>query len=99
MISANIPPMSAPSAPTFPLFLYLYDPQGRYGSPTEITDAGSLEAAMRIMVRDHIGRRLEVRITNLADELVFHSQDGKILWPQEQESRKSADQPDWRGQG
>lgn len=91
MISGNIPPMSAPSVPSFPLFLYLYDSQGRYGSPTEIADAGTLEAAMRIMVRDHIGRSLEVRITNLADELVFHSQDGKVLWPREQEARKCAD--------
>lgn len=82
-------------ATNFPLFLTLYDEQGRYGSPTEIPDARTLEAAMRIMVRDHMGRRLEVRITNLADELVFHSQDGKVLWPAEQGSRKLADRPRW----
>jgi hypothetical protein len=73
--------MSELSPPDFPLFLYLYNEQGRYGNPREIADEAALEAAMRIMVRDHIGRRLEVRITNVCDELVFHSQHGKVLWP------------------
>lgn len=73
--------MTAPASPSFPLFLYLYDEHGRHGAPTEIADEAELAAAMDIMVRDHIGRKLEVRITNLADELVFHSQKGKLLWP------------------
>jgi hypothetical protein len=55
--------ISAPSVPSFPLFLYLYDEAGRYGNATEIVDESTLETAMQIMVSDHIGRALEVRIT------------------------------------
>jgi hypothetical protein len=86
--------MSAPSVPSFPLFLSLYDEQGRYGNATEIADESTLEAAMQIMVRDHIGRGLEVRITNLADELVFHSQNGKVLWPTAEAVRRMPDDAD-----
>ncbi len=91
--------VSAPSVPSFPLFLYLYDENGRYGNPTEIADESTLEAAMRILVRDHIGRRLEVRIRNPADELVFHSQHGRVLWPTDEEARRIADDADGSTEG
>jgi hypothetical protein len=91
--------MSAPSVPSYPLFLYLYDENGRYENPTEIADESTLEAAMRIMVRDHISRGLEVRITNLVDELVFHSQNGKVLWPTDEEVRRIGDDADRPAEG
>lgn len=91
--------MSAPSVPNFPLFLYLYDEQGRYGNPTEIGNDAALETAMQIMVRDHISRGLEVRITNLADELMFHSQCGKVLWPTENVVHEMRDSGDGAGEG
>ncbi len=90
--------MNAPTVPSFPLFLYLYDEHGRYGNPTEIADAATLAGAMWIMVRDHISRGLEVRITNRADELVFHSQHGKVVWPAAEEARKLAHPPDRWGE-
>lgn len=75
--------MTAPAPPSFPLFLYLYDEHSRYGAPREIADEAELAVAMEIIVGDHIGRKLEVRITDLAEELVLHSQKGKVLWPAE----------------
>jgi len=91
--------MRAPSVPSFLLFLYLYDEQGRYGDPTEVKNAVALETATQIMVRDHIGRGLQVRITNLADELIFHSQCGKVLWPTENVVHEMRDPGDCPGEG
>lgn len=63
----------------FPLFLYLYDEKGRYGQPSETANSTELERAMLGPVRDHIRQRLESRITNCLEELVFRSRKGEIL--------------------
>lgn len=73
--------------PDYPLFLYLYNENGRYRDAVEIAGETELESAMAGQVRDHIRRRLEVRITNAVDELVFHAQGGKVLWPMKERVR------------
>ncbi len=68
--------------------LYLYDKHGfhsgaiwftsgRIRYPDEQTTA---EMAQRLTER-HISSRLEVRITDAGDMLVFHSRHGEILYP------------------
>lgn len=67
--------------------LYVYDNSGHYVyrmyfeakpkySEEEIT---SIEA--KFIVDQAMERKQEVRITNMGDELVFHAQNGEVIYP------------------
>lgn len=68
------------------LRLYLFDVMGYHRGAVYFTrqpkepDEITVEKA-QALVEGHINRRLEVRITNGGDFLVFHSQAGAILYP------------------
>lgn len=69
------------SIPAFPLYLYLYRADGYHEGPIEITSKEHLYGAgVQALVHLHIEH--EVRITDVADFLVFHAKGGQILWPQ-----------------
>jgi len=65
----------------FPLYLYVYEPNGTYGKPSEIANAQELETLMNttINVAVHLGR--EVVITDPLDFCVFHAKDGAVIFP------------------
>ena len=65
----------------FPLFLYEYDADGRYGKPLKIAGPPGLEFAMATTVKQAIAEKREVRITDTSDFLVFHAENGEIIWP------------------
>jgi hypothetical protein len=66
----------------FPLNLYLYDENGRYGEPIIIPSKETLHGpGTTLLVKSHIAKKLEVRITDSEDATVFHSQNGELLFP------------------
>jgi hypothetical protein len=67
----------------FPLYLYIYTKDVRYGNPEVIRDREVLGMVMSGRVKDMIGKGREVRIVDGDDYLVFHSKGGRIIFPQE----------------
>ncbi len=65
----------------YPLFLYEYDTNGKYGKPIDIPSALGLEILMNTTIKAAVQAGREVRITDVEDYCVFHAKDGKILWP------------------
>ena len=65
----------------YPFLIYEYNAEGRYGPPKRLNNAAELEAAMRTTVKRAVAERREIRITDTGDMLVFHAQDGEILFP------------------
>ena len=74
-------------AADFPLRLYEYNAEGRYGYPLRIENSAALEVAMTTIVKAALAERREVRITDTGDDLVFHVQNGSIVWPTEADIR------------
>jgi len=71
----------------FPLRLYIYDAAGHHDSGIEIRTESQLNGVgMRWIIHNAVAQKREVRITDPADFLVFHSRDGKILFPEDQEA-------------
>lgn len=65
----------------FPLRLYEYNTEGRYGKPVRIDNAAQLEIAMRTTVRRALDEKREIRITDMDDFLCFHARNGGIVFP------------------
>ncbi len=66
----------------FPLNLYIYDENGRYTEPIYINNESVLKSSViKNLLRTAIYKKREVRITDTGDLLVFHAQNGEILFP------------------
>jgi hypothetical protein len=65
----------------FPLRLYEYNAEGRYGFPVRLNNSAELESAMKTTVKRALDEKREIRITDTGDILVFHAQDGAIVFP------------------
>lgn len=61
------------------LGIYLYRADGRYG-PAKWAETRQEFARMIPAIRDHVDRKLEVRITNTDDHLLFHATQKGIEW-------------------
>lgn len=61
------------------LGLYLFREDGSYGSAVRIKGPDELKKVLP-SIQGHVKNKLEVRITNSGDELLFHSIDGGIEW-------------------
>lgn len=59
--------------------IYLYRADGRYPSATWATTPQQFEK-MIPQIREHIDKKLEVRITNAEDQLLFHATHKGIEW-------------------
>ncbi len=66
----------------FPLYLYLYNPDGTYGAPVDIQSDNSLQTLFRLVVLPSVRSGLEVVITDPLDLCVFHAKDGVVLFPE-----------------
>lgn len=74
-------------APLFPAFLYIYNKDGRYGNPVVIHSEEELNSAdIKLKIQTAINDKREVRITDPMDLLVFHSENGVILFPPRKQS-------------
>lgn len=77
-------PVVDESLPLFPIKLYLFEPDGRYGAPIFIENLEELNhPGTQMLVKAHIQRGLEVRMTDPMDFCVFHAANGLILFPNE----------------
>lgn len=65
----------------YPLYVYLFDSQGCYSAPIKITNELQLKCQMQFVIKRHVENKLKVIITDVEDNCVFHSEQGKILFP------------------
>jgi len=63
----------------FPVLVYEYNEQGRYGEPERLFEPG-LQAYFKLKLRKVLNEKRELRITDMGDRMVFHVRDGKILY-------------------
>ena len=64
----------------YPMFVYIYNAQGRYGEPVRVNNVQQLEDQFISNIKSAVQAGLEVRITDLDDCLVFHAENGLILF-------------------
>lgn len=69
------------SSQDYPLFGYLYEKDGTYGEPIELTSEAGLSTFLTLVVPPLIQEGHEVRITDVDDCMVFWAQKGQIKWP------------------
>lgn len=70
--------------PLYPIRLYLYDANGRYGEPIQIDSQEQLYGVgTRTLIKMHMQN--EVRMTDPMDRLVFHAKDNEVLFPTERD--------------
>jgi len=65
----------------FPVFVYIYDANGRYGKPVKVDGFMHLEDIMKGDVATAVREGREVRICDVDDFLVFHAENGTIKHP------------------
>ena len=73
-------------APDYPLFLYEYDADGKYGRPLDLANQPALILAMKTIIRPAIAEKREVLITDGDDCCVFHTKEGIVVFPEELKS-------------
>jgi hypothetical protein len=61
------------------LKVHFYRPDGRYGPPDWAETPKEFAGIVR-QIREHVDKRLEVRITNPGDQLLFHATKEGIEW-------------------
>ncbi len=64
-----------------PLRGYVYDQNGYHSGPIELDLPGVFERFRDLIAQPAINEVREVLITDEGDLTVFHSKDGKVLWP------------------
>lgn len=69
--------------------LYEYDANGRYSAPALIEAEAGLDDAVASIIRVALAEKREVRITDSGDALVFHAQNGEIVFPTEEDIARS----------
>lgn len=70
--------------PVFPAKLYLFDGEGKYHrhEVASIPDEASLNSpTTQTTIIAHIKSGREVRLTDPMDNLLFHANNGKIIFP------------------
>lgn len=70
-----------PDVPDFPCFLYLYRKDGYHNGKIILENDLDLAAVMAGGIRIAIASKLEVMLTDGMDFVMFHSKDGKVLYP------------------
>jgi hypothetical protein len=63
----------------FPVLVYEYNKQGRYGEPLAFHELG-LQIWLAGNLRRILEEKVELRITDMGDLLCFHVKDGKIFY-------------------
>jgi hypothetical protein len=66
----------------YPISLYLYDKEGRYGKPFTIESEEQLNGfGVRLSVAIAMQEGRKVVMTDPLDRMVFHAEGGAILFP------------------
>ena len=74
-------PTIANDDPLYPMFLYIYEKDGMHGDPVQINSEAQLHDPGTVMIlKIAMQEKREIRITDPNDFLLFHAQDGKILF-------------------
>lgn len=70
--------------PLFPLLLFIYDTNGRYGEPIQIVSTEQLYGVgVRLVLRTAMSQGVEIRMVDPQDYLVFHANHGNVIFPAE----------------
>lgn len=70
------------SWPLFPIKLYIFNSNGTYGQPIEITSEAQLNGVgTQFIVRFAVEEGREVIMTDPHDITVFHAKEGKVIFP------------------
>lgn len=69
-----------PECDDFPALVYEYDAQGYYSEPLEVKTFDEMKDWMMANLVKIIQEKRELRITDKLDRLMFHVQEGKILF-------------------
>lgn len=65
----------------YPIFLYIYKHNGTFEEPLQINSHVQLESInVKLLIRVAMSARKEIRIKDIADELLFHAKDGRVLF-------------------
>ncbi len=71
-----------PNEPLFPISLYIYDDDGHYGDPLIIRSEAQLNGpGIKMVLQVEMEQGHEIRMTDPDDRLVFHAQEGKVIFP------------------
>lgn len=65
----------------FPLYVYIYRPDGYYEGKVTVTDNDSLVQMMDTEVKAAFLAGLEIRITDVCDYICWHAKDKKVIFP------------------
>lgn len=65
----------------FPCFLYIYDANGFHNGKVVIETEAELLEAFKGPIKKAMNEKRQVRIADLLDSLMFHAEDGKIIFP------------------
>lgn len=73
--------MPVQEAPLYPMSVYIYDADGNYGFPVRIMSEAQLTGpGTKLMLQVAMRQKVEIRITDPGDMLLFHANKGKILF-------------------
>ena len=64
----------------FPVLVYEYDKNGRYGPPKRIPTMEGLEVWFKENLQKILSEKRELRITDTGDLMCFHARNGKIVY-------------------
>ena len=65
----------------YPMRLYVYGHNGRHSGGTWLYTEAELHDAMTTVVKPALADKREVRITDSGDCMIFHAENGRIVWP------------------
>ncbi len=66
--------------PYYPMGLYIFRSDGFHAGPMWLKDEAALDNA-KPTIDNAMRERREIRITDPGDNMLFHAQNGRVLWP------------------
>lgn len=67
----------------YPMYLYVYDENGRYGPKQTISNKDELAKVFEDVVAPTTRAGREVVIADCWDHCIYHAKDGVVVWPKE----------------
>lgn len=69
------------SIPDYPMYLYIFNADGMHNGKVTIKNEAELVRYMETDVKKAMWEGREVRITDVMDNLCWHAEHGKVVWP------------------
>ena len=65
----------------WPVSVYFYDESGHHAEPIVVENFEAFNTIFQEKIRPAIAQKLEVVVTDLAENTVLHSRNGRIIFP------------------